>query len=109
MKKLTIVCSSLALAAMSSVAHAAYMPYSCTWIEKVGTVLSSMPKDCIAKGQHFKNFDDADALEQRVEAAQPRACMKGHEVNLGKSIENAAVLSDGKDIFTVVQHCKDVF
>jgi hypothetical protein len=104
MKKLTIIGAALALAAVSSVSEAAYMPYSCTWIEKAGTVLSSAPKDCIAKGFHF----EAEALEERVDAAKPHACV-GLNIDMGKSLANAAALSDGKDVFTVVQHCKDMF
>lgn len=45
MKKLTIIGAALSFFTMSSGAQAAYMPYSCTWIEKAGTVLSSVPMD----------------------------------------------------------------
>ncbi|WP_274644487.1 hypothetical protein [Pseudomonas serbica] len=94
----------MALFTLSSGAQAAYMPYSCTWIEKAGTVLSSAPKNCITKGLHF----ESEALEERVDAAKPHQCV-ALKIDLGKTVENASALSDGKDVFTVVQHCKDMF
>lgn len=106
MKKLTIAGAILALSSVGSVARAAPSPYSCTWIEKAGTVLSSVPKDCIDKRKPFNNFDSETALSERLDAVIFRRCIRYSEAVAGKAFANVAALSDGKDTFTVDQYCR---